>query len=434
MKHSYYKIPEPKGQMKQVVDSSNRFSVVVAARRIGKTLNGLIWLLERALCSGKPEWKNWYVAPTYKEGRDIAWQLMLKLYKNVISKTNASRLEIDLCNNHSIAIKGADKIDSLRGRPVNSFVLDEFATMKHPQGNYFADGTPLGTLYPATGDTGGSGLIIGSPKGRNHLEKIFYDVLDGKLGKDWEGYLFKAVNSPFVSKEEIDKARKIMNPDMFAQEYEADFRNFEGQLFKSSDLYECAKLGNSYNYSGRKIRSWDVASTENPTSDYSTGGLFGKKNDKLIMLDMIRGRWEAPKLEQIIMNTAREDGYNTDIVIEAVGVGLPIYQSIKERLPKYRVYPEKRKRTGNKLEFSAPIQALVNSHNFIIKPFNNRNEVINELAGLGYDYKKWIHDDILDSISIAYKHLNNHKPVSNKIITGKRNRKYRSTVDNGVFY
>jgi hypothetical protein len=56
-------------QMK-VFTCEKRFRVLVAGRRFGKTYLALLELL-RAACA--PSRMVWYVAPTYKQGKRMAW-------------------------------------------------------------------------------------------------------------------------------------------------------------------------------------------------------------------------------------------------------------------------------------------------------------------------------------------------------------------------
>ena len=107
----------------------DRFRVVVAGRRFGKTFLSTAEILNRAL--SKPDQNVWYVAPTYKAAKEIAWDMLTQqIPPEYIDKTNETALTIVLRNGSSISLKGAEKPDNLRGRAVDFVVLDEFADMR----------------------------------------------------------------------------------------------------------------------------------------------------------------------------------------------------------------------------------------------------------------------------------------------------------------
>ena len=67
------------------------------------------------------------------------------------------------------------------------------------------------------------------------------------------------------------------------------------------------------------VRSWDLASASDPTTDpdYSVGLLMGldPRTDLIYIIDVIRGRWSPAEVENKIKATARWDGDETKIRI-----------------------------------------------------------------------------------------------------------------------
>ncbi len=60
-----------KGPQWDVFNNSSRFRVLVAGRRFGKTFLSIMELCRAAWTPGR---LAWYVAPTYKQARRIAWK------------------------------------------------------------------------------------------------------------------------------------------------------------------------------------------------------------------------------------------------------------------------------------------------------------------------------------------------------------------------
>ena len=104
-----------------------RFRVLAAGRRFGKTYLALTELCRAAWSPGRVVW---YVAPTYKQAKRIAWAPLKQMTRSYCAaKPNESELRVDLVTGGSIAIRGADNYDALRGDGLDFVVLDEYASM-----------------------------------------------------------------------------------------------------------------------------------------------------------------------------------------------------------------------------------------------------------------------------------------------------------------
>jgi hypothetical protein len=65
-----------KGPQWTVFCCDQRFRVVVAGRRFGKTFLALVELCQAAWGAGK---LVWYVAPTYKQAKRVAWKALKQM-------------------------------------------------------------------------------------------------------------------------------------------------------------------------------------------------------------------------------------------------------------------------------------------------------------------------------------------------------------------
>ena len=219
---------------KEVFKSKNRFKVVVAGRRWGKTQTAKVSII--TLC-GQPKQLIWYVAPTYRMARGIMWQELLDtIPRKWIAKVNETMMLIRLRNGTRIELKGADKPDTLRGVGLHHVVLDEAQDMK-PE-------TWFKILRPTLASTGGSALIIGTPKAYNWLYEVYklgqrglYYVGDDKKRRlnPWKSWQFPTITSPFIPAKEIEDARNSMDEKSFRQEFEASFETMSGRVYYAFD-------------------------------------------------------------------------------------------------------------------------------------------------------------------------------------------------------
>lgn len=202
----------------------HRFRVLCCGRRWGKTTLAIDQMKGRAAI---PNSRIAYVAPTYQQARDIAWEQLKKDCINAASKINESRLEITLANDSQIVLRGWESIETLRGQKFDLIVIDEVAMMR----DFWSKWQEV--IRPTLTDTRGEGIFISTPKGFNH----FYDLFNA-TDSDFKSFHQTTYDNPFIPKEEIDKARKEITEDRFAQEYLADFRKTEGLVYKEFDRQE----------------------------------------------------------------------------------------------------------------------------------------------------------------------------------------------------
>ena len=208
----------------KIVEAPQRFKVVIAGRRFGKT-----HLSIRELCYNArlPDKTIWYIAPTYRQAKMITWK---KLRNKLIDlkwakKINETELSIELKNGSTISLKGADNYDSLRGAGLSFLVIDEFADVDAEAW--------YETLRPALADQQGGALFIGTPKGLNWahtLYTMFEDYPD-----EWASFQYTTIEGGNVKPEEVEAARRSLDERTFRQEFEATFETFSGRVFYAFD-------------------------------------------------------------------------------------------------------------------------------------------------------------------------------------------------------
>jgi hypothetical protein len=208
----------------RVFSSVERFVILVAGRRFGKTYLAVAKLIQTA--TSKAGSTSWYVAPTYKQAKMIAWKILKKhIPEEARSSCNEQELSIILKNGSEIALKGADNPDSLRGVALDLCVLDEFQDM---------DPTVWSSVIrPMLATTRGRAMFIGTPKGYNH----FYDMYMAANAKaaNWIAYHFTAYEGGYIPLDELLAAKNdpTITEREFRQEWEASFENLTGRVFES---------------------------------------------------------------------------------------------------------------------------------------------------------------------------------------------------------
>lgn len=215
----------PHAFQKPVHDSNVRFKVCVCGRRSGKTTLALNELLKAAWENKDKLARIWYIAPNYRQAKTVAWEMIKEIIpEQIISNINEAELMIRLVNGSIIELKGADAQDSLRGSKLYFVVLDEYATMKRTVWEEI--------IRPSMADVPGSrAIFIGTPAGMHNHFKTLYDKANSGNLSDWKAWKFGTGDNPYVSKTELDELRKGTDPNIFKQEYEAEFVEMAGAIY-----------------------------------------------------------------------------------------------------------------------------------------------------------------------------------------------------------
>jgi len=203
---------EPREQFVGLHSRTQRWACLVVHRRGGKTVACINEMITRACYTPKKDARYAYIAPFYRQAKDVAWQYLKSFGEGVIVKIRESELRVELFNGAWITLYGADNPDALRGLYLDGVVLDEYG-----------DSRPSlwGTvILPTLVDRKGWAIFIGTPKGKNH----FWEVHERAKTEDgWYELTLKASESGLIDDDELDEMKAQMSEEEYQQEMECDF-------------------------------------------------------------------------------------------------------------------------------------------------------------------------------------------------------------------
>ena len=154
----------PRPQFTEFHARSQRFSSLVCHRRAGKTVACVNDLVAKALHTRKKNARYAYIAPFYRQAKDVAWVYLKEATEGIATKTRESDLRVELPNNAWITLYGADNPDALRGLYFDGAILDEFGDCRP---SLWAE-----VVLPTLLDRRGWAVFIGTPKGKNHFYQM----------------------------------------------------------------------------------------------------------------------------------------------------------------------------------------------------------------------------------------------------------------------
>jgi hypothetical protein len=205
---------EPRPQFRSFHERRQRWAIIVAHRRAGKTVACVLELIFGALRSRRLDGRYAYIAPYFSQAKDVAWQY-LQRYTAAIPGVSyhESELRADLPNGSRVRLYGADNPERLRGLYLDGVICDEMADWR--------PGVWQEVLRPALSDRRGWAVFIGTPRGKNEFWRLWEQA-----GKDeaWYRLMLRASETGILSADELAEARRLMSPEQYDQEFECSFQ------------------------------------------------------------------------------------------------------------------------------------------------------------------------------------------------------------------
>ena len=376
----------------EVFEDDSRFKVIAAGRRTGKSrLAAWKLIIEGLQCK---RGHVFYVAPTQGQARDIMWQTLLEVGHPVIASSHINNLQIKLVNGATIALKGADRPETMRGVSLSFLCMDEYADMKPEVWEQI--------LRPALADQKGDAMFIGTPMGRNH----FYDLFQyASLSKDeqWKGWHFTSYDNPLLDKEEINAAKKSMSAFSFRQEFMASFEAAGGELFKEEHIqFSEEEPDEGQFYIAVDLAGFaevETATTKTNRLDQTSIAVVKAGTEGWWVADIIHGRWGVEKTARKIFDAVR-DYRPVAVGIEKGALKNAVYPYLNDIMKSnQRFFRVEELTHGNKRKIDRIVWALQGRFEHGKITLNKGEWNTTFLDELFQFPNKLVHDDLIDSLA-----------------------------------
>lgn len=209
-----YKRPHLYDAQFEAIFCDERYGVVEASTKSGKTVGCIVWLHEQAALYGGPGKNFWWVAPIFSQAK-IAYRRLRRFLPAGSYSSNETELTVTLANGAIIWFKGAERPDSLFGEDVYAAVIDE-ATRVREESWHAVRTTLTATQGPVR--------IIGNVKGRrNWAYQVARKAEQGEPNHHYARLTaWDAVRGGVLAKEEIEDARRTLPEAVFLELYMAE--------------------------------------------------------------------------------------------------------------------------------------------------------------------------------------------------------------------
>lgn len=228
-------VPHSDGQ-KEVLTAEERFLVLCAGRRWGKTKVGAARALREARTSKKI---IWWVAPTYKVVKRGYAEIKAQIPDNLLTKPappdsvfDAGRsIRLTFKNGSVMEFYSAERPEGMLGGSCDFALLDEAATMPEHVWTQI--------LRPTLADRQGSALFISTPRGLNWFYYVWSrgQSADDK-DKEFRSWHFPSRTNPTIPSSEFDQMAEEMPAAEYEQEVLAEFISQSASVFRFPKAFD----------------------------------------------------------------------------------------------------------------------------------------------------------------------------------------------------
>jgi len=362
------------------LDAAALYRGFVGGRGAGKSWIGACDLLLRAT----DDRLYGVYAPTYPMLQDSSWRTFLDLGARFrfIKKINRAEMRVTLGNGAEVIFRSVDNPERARGANLSGAWLDEASLM---------DQAAYTIIIACLRERGEQGWLSATftPRGRQHWT---YDTF-GTGKPNTALFHAKTGDNPFLPSEFAETLRQQYPSQFAAQELEGEFVELVGNVFRREwfKIVEVAPEGL------RWVRYWDLAASVKESADYTASVACALGPDGTLYLrDMIRGRWEWPDQEKIMVQTMLSDN-GTAHGIEKALHGLAALQSLVRRRDLLRITIRGIDVDRDKLSRALPLSARAEQGKVVLVRGAWIPTFMDELTAFSGDGKT--HDDQVDTAS-----------------------------------
>lgn len=208
------------------VFGKKKIVVTKSQRQRGKTMMNANILLYYAINFKRS--KNFYIAPTIKQSKEIYKAIVSAISSSGIIKTsNASDLIIKLINGSTINFKSGQQKENLRGYTCNGIlIIDEAA--------YLADEI-FSIILPWCDWWKSNILMTSTPFVKAGFYYNYYNYglmkTNNTVTVDWCDERFKEDMLKVMSEEQLEEYRKLLPNNVFRMDYLGEFLDDDGTVF-----------------------------------------------------------------------------------------------------------------------------------------------------------------------------------------------------------
>ncbi len=226
---------KPHDGQRAYLEADAKYKVLACGRRWGKT-DACAASILLGLMEGKPT-NSLIVAPTLDQAKllfeRVREMLTMTADKGLLNheeiKVRASPYPSLTYGPHRLRARSGHLARALRGNEATHIVVDEAA--------FVPEEVITEVVMPMLATTDGTLTLISTPCGRNHFYRFYQMGANGENG--FWSRTAPTSESPFVRPSFLEIQRELISERAYLTEYEAQFMDSAGRVFRSEDIENC---------------------------------------------------------------------------------------------------------------------------------------------------------------------------------------------------
>jgi hypothetical protein len=290
---------------------SERYGIIEASTKSGKTVSAIAWLVEQAL-RGRTGQNFWWVAPGYNQAEIAYRRIKQGLTKGSFVAYDTPTPRISTMVGSWIWFKSADNADALYGEDVYAAVVDEASRVAE---------TSWHAIRSTLTATRGPIRIIGNVKGRKNW---FYSLARRAESGQFPNMHYSritaddAVQAGVLDADEIEDARQTLPDIIFRELYYAEPGDDTGNPFGLEHIRACTVKG----LAAGPVTAWGIDLAKH--QDYFVCIGFNELGQVAAL-----HRWRGIPWRQSIRRVWDLVGEDTPALVDSTGVGDPVLEELQ---------------------------------------------------------------------------------------------------------
>ena len=381
----------PTKKQTEIIDgikSPSKYHIVSIGRQTGKSLLAMNLVLFWGI--NNPNSNILWISPVYSQTTKVQKELFKAIVDtNLVETCNYSENFITLKNGTEILFRSGERYDNIRGLTIDYCILDEAAFLKEEVWTE--------AVRPTLLVKGKKVLFLSTPKGKNWFYELYMRGLSSEFD-EYQSYKGSSFDNPFANHKEIEDARKTLPPNVFRQEYLAEFIDDGGEVFSNInnityDEYPSPK--------GKVFGGIDLGRQV----DYSVLTIMDEGGNVVEMYRSNKKEWSII-VDDMVKILKKYDAFT---YVEVNSIGDVIYEQLKKKYN--RLYPFKTT-SSSKQEVIEGLILDINEGNIHIPSKELFTPLYEELGVFTYEYSPktrnvkyssptGFHDDCVMSLAFA---------------------------------
>lgn len=375
-----------------------RYGVVEATTKSGKTHGCILWLFEEA-AAGSTGMFYWWIAPVYTQA-EIAYGRLKRALPAELYHAVDSKRTLHLINGATIVFKSGEDPDRLYGEDVYAAVIDEASRLREESWH---------AVRSTLTATRGKIRIIGNVRGRrNWAYKLARRAESGAPNMHYAKITaWDAVKAGILEDEEIEDAQNQLPEQVFKELYLAEPSEDGGNPFGLNSIETCAT---GWGEGPPHVWAWDLAKSVDWTAGIALNEAgqvcqIERWNKTMLPPGQVGDYWEIT--EKLIVELT--DG--APALIESNGVGDPVVEGIQRRAREDRgeenFLPWITSAT-NKQQLMEGLAVAIQQHLTKFPPESVLRTELDEFeynitrTGMKYSAPEGLHDDTVMAMAMAW--------------------------------